>query len=170
MDEAGPPAQEFLSGLQDIAAVGGFNAGEAMDIAASGIRAFKDEVEDSGSSLDDFGLSFATQARNLAVLSEERQRRLPDRLVTYLMARFPHVFNGSSEPVVGIVEKAVGAAAAYGIREEAEMRVFADLSVMYGEDFHREPWAEEVLTAAELTPADKMYVLEERVYKSGALM
>lgn len=60
----------FLNNLQDFAALGGFNVGEAMDVAASGIRAFRDEAAASGVDVTTMGEDFAQQASRIAVLSK----------------------------------------------------------------------------------------------------
>lgn len=60
----------FTSKLQDFAAVGGFNVGEAMDQAASGIRAFKDEVVGTSETVDQLGVDFSKQAARIAVISK----------------------------------------------------------------------------------------------------
>lgn len=108
--------------------------------------------------------------RNLVVLAEARRRGMPDRLVTYLMARFPDLFKGEDANARAVVDRACATAAEYGINDDEEVGLFADLMVMYGDDFHREPWAANVLKDEKLSQTEKMYELRDRVYKSGALM
>lgn len=60
----------FKSSLQDLAATGGFNVGEAMDVAASGVRAFKDEVGSTDDDVRKLGDDFAEQSLRLAVLAK----------------------------------------------------------------------------------------------------
>lgn len=108
--------------------------------------------------------------RNLAVLSEARQRHLPDRLTVYLLARFPHVFGEDEAAALKVVQASLASSGEYGFKEEEELRVYCDLAVMYGDDFHREPWAAQVLTRRDITPEKKVLDLRELVYESGALM
>lgn len=70
MNGASTVTGDFVNQLGDVAAVGGFNVGEAMDVAASGIRAFKDSTDGSEESINRLGSSFATQASRIAVLSK----------------------------------------------------------------------------------------------------
>lgn len=70
MGDASTVSGDFTNSLQDVAAEGGFNVGEAMDVAASGIRAFKDATDGSQQSVDALGEGFARQAQRIAVLSK----------------------------------------------------------------------------------------------------
>lgn len=110
--------------------------------------------------------------RNLEVLSESIRRGRTNRLTQYIMDRFPHVFhvNNDEEQVRGIVERGNASAAEYGITNEDDVALFVDLTVMYGEDFHKEPWAADVLASDKLTPREKMWELRHRVGESGAMM
>lgn len=108
--------------------------------------------------------------KNLAVLEESIQRGMRPRLVKYILRRFHHVFEGDKEAARGLVERACAAAEAYGMTKDEEAAIFADLSVMYGEDFHRDPWAAEVLTEETLTPTQKIKELRARVRESGAIV
>jgi hypothetical protein len=108
--------------------------------------------------------------RNLLVLSDALHQGMSARLVKYVMARFPHVFKEDQEAARGLIERVIAAAEGYGINKDQDVAIFADLSVMYGEDFHRQPWAVDVLTSETLAPREKMLELRDRVYESGALM
>ncbi len=110
--------------------------------------------------------------RNLTVLSESIRRGRTNRLVKYIMDRFPHEFNvdNDEEQVRGIVERGNASAAGYGITDEDDVALFVDLTVMYGEDFHKEPWAENVLLSENLTSREKVWELRNRVGASGAMM
>jgi hypothetical protein len=111
--------------------------------------------------------------RNLVMLSESIRKGRTNRLVKYVLERFPHVFQvfeKDEEVARGIVERGNAAAAEYGITEEDDVALFVDLMVMYGDDFHREPWASEVLTSDTLTSRQKVWELRNRVGESGALM
>lgn len=63
------PARSFQNDLQDIAAIGGFNVGEAMDVASKGVRAFGDTLKDANITSDQLGTGFARQAARIATLS-----------------------------------------------------------------------------------------------------
>lgn len=108
--------------------------------------------------------------RNLAMLEESIQRGMRPRLVKYILRRFHHVFEGDKKAAQGLVERACTTAEAYGLTKDEEAAVFADLSVMYGEEFHRDEWAAEVLTSEALTPAQKIQELRVRVRESGAIV
>jgi len=109
--------------------------------------------------------------RNIAAFSESMRKGRVPRLTAYIRARFPHVFKADDEEKVrGIVERADAAAQEYGITDEDDVALFADLCVMYGDDFHTETWAQTVLRSGELTSMAKMFELRDRVFKSGALM
>jgi hypothetical protein len=108
--------------------------------------------------------------KNLAMLEEAIQGDMKPRLVKYILRRFYHVFEGDKKAAAGLVERACAAAEAYGITKDEEAAIFADLSVMYGEEFHRDEWAAEVLTSEALTPAQKIKELRARVRESGAIV
>lgn len=107
---------------------------------------------------------------NLEVLSESLEKTMSARLVKYMLVRFPHVFGGDAQAARDVVDKATAAAKEYGIKNVEDVAIFADLSVMYGDDFHRDPWASEILTRDTLTPRQKILELRGRVRESGALM
>ena len=109
--------------------------------------------------------------RNIAVFSEAMRKGRVPRIVEYIKARFSHVFNPEDdEKVRTIVERADASAATYDVTDEDDVALFADLCVMYGDDFHTEPWAHKVLRSETLTSHDKMLELRDRVVRSGALM
>jgi hypothetical protein len=109
--------------------------------------------------------------KNIAGLSEAMHKRRIPRIAEYIKARFPHVFKADDdEKVRAIVERADASAAMYGVTDEDDVALFADLCVMYGHDFHTEPWANKVLRSDALTAMDKMLELRDRVFRSGALM
>lgn len=60
----------FVNALTDIASQAGSNVGEAMDVAASGIRGFKDQTDESIASTEALGLAFEKQAARIAVLAK----------------------------------------------------------------------------------------------------
>lgn len=108
--------------------------------------------------------------KNQEVLAEALQKGMAPRIVKYLLLRFPEVFGKDAEAAGALVARVIEAAKPYGIKHEVDVAVFADLSVMYGEEFHRDEWASEVLTDEALAPRDKMDELRDRVFESGALM
>ncbi|NUQ73115.1 MAG: hypothetical protein HUU21_06135 [Polyangiaceae bacterium] len=108
--------------------------------------------------------------KNQAVLVEALQKGMAPRLVKYILCRFPDVFGKDARRAEALIDRVIEAAKGYGITQEADVAVFADLSVMYGEEFHRDDWALEVLADEELSPRAKMDELRDRVFESGALM
>lgn len=65
---------DFVNSLQDIAAPGGFNVGDAMDQAAAAIRAYRDEIIAAGGDTktfeDDIGRNFTKGAAQIAVIAK----------------------------------------------------------------------------------------------------
>ena len=108
--------------------------------------------------------------KNQIVLSEALQKNMGPRLVKYVLCRFPNVYGKDAEAARALVDRVTPVAAEYGIKKEEDVAVFLDLSVMYGEDFHRDEWASDVLADEALAPSKKMDELRERVFQSGALM
>jgi hypothetical protein len=108
--------------------------------------------------------------QNQIVLVEALQKNMGPRLVKYILCRFPKVFGKDAEAARAFVDRVTPVAKEYGITKEEDVAVFLDLSVMYGEDFHRDEWASDVLTDEALSPTDKMDELRDRVFESGALM
>lgn len=64
------PSAGFITDLSESAAKAGANVGEAMGVAADGIRAFKDTTDGSRESVEALGTSFATQASRIATLTQ----------------------------------------------------------------------------------------------------
>jgi hypothetical protein len=60
----------FINELSESAARAGANVGQAMDVAASGMRAFGDQTDGSKQSMEALGVSFATQASRIATLTK----------------------------------------------------------------------------------------------------
>jgi len=113
----------------------------------------------------------ALRRKNLAAFNEIVQKGRIPRLVAYLFDRFPHVFKaGDEDKVRAIALRADASAALYSVTDEDDIALFADLCVMYGDDFHEERWAHDVLRSDKLTSRDKMLELRDRVSRSGALM
>lgn len=108
--------------------------------------------------------------KNQIALSEEIGTRREGRLTRYILARFPHVLAGDEQAARAIVEKGDASAKEYGITNEDDVALFIDMGVMYGDDFHREPWAFDVLTSDKLTSREKVLELRDRIFRSGALM
>ena len=100
----------------------------------------------------------------------ERQMRrvaaaLADRLlVRHARRRFPGVFDGrSDEEMMKLAAAARTRAGAFGFKEEAEVILVFDLSVMYGPEFHQSPWARDILALSHWSASRKADVLRERV-------
>lgn len=107
--------------------------------------------------------------RNLLMLEEAIQRDLPNRLVKYVMDMNPGIYGNDLEGAKLLVDKACASAAQYGLTGEADLRLYADLMVLYGEDFHRQPWVADVLSSEELTPRQKVIEIEDRLFRSGII-
>jgi hypothetical protein len=108
------------------------------------------------------------KADQMQSLSEAHQRRVDRDLGDYLKLRFPTVFEGrSDEEVQDLSRRVRSVAKAYGIEKENDVATFGDLSVMYGEDFHLQPWASDVLACDALHGPDKMTLLRLRVEETG---
>lgn len=67
---AGEPSQGFLTDLSDSAALAGANVGQAMDLAASAMRAFGDETDQSKEAMEQMGARFAAEASKIATLTK----------------------------------------------------------------------------------------------------
>lgn len=101
---------------------------------------------------------------------EAMQKGMGERLVKYIMRRFPHVFEEDKAAARAFIDKAKATAAGYGIQRDIDVAFFADLSVMYGDDFHEHDWARDVLRSEALAPREKIKELSERIRESGALL
>lgn|SRR5574338_1056299 len=92
------------------------------------------------------------------------------RLVLYLRRRFPETLAASSEvELLSKVQETRTTAARYGILKQADVATFLDLAVMYGDTFHRDEWAAEILDLdlKSMHGPDKMALLRYRVSESG---
>ena len=96
-------------------------------------------------------------------------RRKPYVLVSNVDRRAGHAPH-RLRPKPVVEPRSSPVAAEYGIKKEEDVAVFLDLSVMYGEDFHRDEWASDVLADEAIAPSKKVDELRERVFQSGALM
>lgn len=105
--------------------------------------------------------------RNLLMIEEAIQRNLPNRLVKYVMEMNPVIYGNDQEGAKHLVEKACASAAQYGLTDEYDLRLYADLMVLYGDDFHRQAWVADVLSSEELTPRQKVVEIEDRLFRSG---
>jgi hypothetical protein len=108
--------------------------------------------------------------RNLAVIEAAFEKGMNVRLVKYTMTRFPHIFGDDKEKAQENVDRAYKIAAEYGIHKGVDVALFTDLLVMYGDNFHQDPWAREVLMSETLSPREKVFELRLRVRDSGALI
>jgi hypothetical protein len=61
---------KFIDALSESAARAGTNVGEAMDVAAEGVRAFKSEIDAGKTSAEALGTNFAKQASIIAILTK----------------------------------------------------------------------------------------------------
>jgi len=107
--------------------------------------------------------------RNLLLIEEAIQKDLPNRLAKYVMEVNPVIYGNDQEGAKLLVEKACASAAQYGLKGERELRLYTDLMVLYGEDFHRQAWVADVLSSEELTSRQKIVEIDDRLFRSGLI-
>lgn len=107
--------------------------------------------------------------KQMAVLSEMRRDDFHRRLGERIRSSLPegvrsHVV--TDEQMLHAARRVTEAAAAYGIRREADVETFADCVVTLGLHFDRDarhPWARGVLTRPTLTGAEKASLLHDHL-------
>jgi hypothetical protein len=104
----------------------------------------------------------------MKVMSEHMRDKANHHLVIYARQRFPMQFEQTDDDTLyKFVEKVRSTANKYKIQKENDVATFLDFTVMYGEDFHKDPWASDFLKCDTLHGPDKMAMLRDRVQKSG---
>jgi hypothetical protein len=61
--------QSTINKLADVATIAGTNVGEAMDVAADGVRAFRDQTDGSQAALEQLGVTFASEAQKIKLIT-----------------------------------------------------------------------------------------------------
>jgi len=104
-----------------------------------------------------------TPAQFQALAADVRERANRE-LVKYARGRFPtKVAQIADSEVIAIVARVRQLAQQYGIVREDNIATFLDLTMMYGENFHNDRWANEVLTNDAIHGPDKMVLLRHKV-------
>jgi hypothetical protein len=85
-------------------------------------------------------------------------------LTNYARNRFRLEFNEVSDvELTRLAERVRKTATTYDLERENDIATFLDFSVMYGEDFHRDDWAREILRDNTLHGPDRMQLLRHKV-------
>lgn len=102
------------------------------------------------------------------MLTRRHDEATDARLASHLRARFPREFSdGKAEQATRIVAEARTISRRYGISHLDAIGMIADLIVMFGVTFDRDPWAHEVLSLVGVTPAERIRLLMDRLQESG---
>src|SRR5207248_512014 len=88
------------------------------------------------------------------------EKRAVRKSADFLRLRFPDLQSASDPELEALVVRSRRTARGIGFRREDNLRVFASLSVAFGEEFHREPWAD-ILHVQALFPPDRMSALRQ---------
>jgi hypothetical protein len=89
----------------------------------------------------------------------------------YARKRFPKVFEKVDEAAASrLVDQVRRTAERYGIKSEDNVATFLDFTIMYGKEFHKAPWASEVLLNGAIRAPDKMALLKDRVRQTGVTL
>jgi hypothetical protein len=92
-------------------------------------------------------------------------------LAEYARKRFPRKFaTTAEEDLVALASRVRMTAKTYGIEREDNVATFLDFTVMYGEEFHRDPWAAGVLKNRAMHGPDKMALLRYQVELTGVTL
>jgi hypothetical protein len=92
-------------------------------------------------------------------------------LAHYARSRFPaKLAEIVDSELLAIVVRVRQVAQSYAIDREDNIATFLDLTMMYGEDFHKDRWAAEVLTSDALHGPDKMVLLRHKVRLTNVLL
>lgn len=90
-------------------------------------------------------------------------------LIRYLRERFPkHLADKSDDELQETVRTSRQIGERYGIERADNLATLADFVVMYGPEFHKDEWANEVLRSPDLHGPDKVALLCHEAKLSGA--
>ena len=104
----------------------------------------------------------------MQAFSSSQSAQANQHLVRYAQQRFPSEFKQNEDPrLLQFVEKVRATAGRYGIEKENDVATFLDFTVMFGLDFPKSAWAEDILNCDTLYGPDKMAVLRHRVSETG---
>lgn len=114
---------------------------------------------------------FRIRSEQVTALSQEREARADVALVPYARQRFPTEFvEQNDSQVQHFIHGVRGEARKFGIEREDCVATFFDLTVMYGSDFPKAPWASDVLSSNALKGPDKIALLKYRVKQTGVML
>lgn len=86
------------------------------------------------------------------------------RLAAYAVRRFPDYFHNESHHEIKAFAATVrDEAGKHGVINEDDVTTALDLTIMYGAGFYHQSWATDVLGLNQLTGAEKMELLRQRV-------
>lgn len=92
-------------------------------------------------------------------------------LIEYAKKRFPKVFEKvDATRAYKFVDHVRTTAQGYDIEREDNVATFLDFTIMYGLDFHKAVWANDVLSSRTMRPPDKIALLKYRVRQSGVTL
>ncbi|WP_225000342.1 hypothetical protein [Cesiribacter sp. SM1] len=104
----------------------------------------------------------------LCYLSADLKTKANLNMAEYLRKRFPLEFASTDvNNIIQLISKQRKAANSYGVEKENDIATFLDFSVMYGEGFHLDEWAQDVLQCIKLYGPDKMALLRHYVRRTG---
>jgi hypothetical protein len=104
----------------------------------------------------------------LDALAASLSRRANVALAGYARRRFPVELGAAPEDeLVALADRVRATAMSYGLELENDIATFLDLTVMYGDDFHRSRWAAKVLADEAVHGPDKMESLRRKVRLTG---
>jgi hypothetical protein len=82
------------------------------------------------------------------------------QFVYHIRTRYPDYFNGFTEAgICEFVSKALSTAKEFGVNRTLDLVVFLEFSVLYGPDFHKQPWAARILNRPGMDAFDRMSAL-----------
>ena len=111
---------------------------------------------------------FRIRDQQFMALSEAMLAGANRRLAEYIRKRFPSKFVATPETeLVSLAARVRATARGYGIEREDDIATFMDLTAMYGDKFHRDPWAASVLDNDAAPGQGKMASLRYRVESTG---
>jgi hypothetical protein len=111
------------------------------------------------------------RAEQFQALAADVRERADRELAKYVRGRFPRLLGPKADAdVIALVVRVRGTAQSYGIVREDNVATFLDLSVMYGEEFHRDPWAADVLNLENWHGPDRMWLLRHKVKMTNVVL
>jgi hypothetical protein len=111
---------------------------------------------------------FTVRIAQVDALVAGRTEAANRKLAAYAIARLPRMFSHADEAeLLALVGRARNTARSYAITGEQNVATFLDLTMMYGEEFHRATWAARVLQDENLDGDSRIVKLRELVAMTG---